>query len=671
MSDFHQAKRPRYMDAWEASLGRLEDAERGQGLSELFGGSHPSGNLDSQGDSSTETSFFTLRLEHQTGGAVAGGDEERILLFRSDRPGAIAKIVYSSSPSPCDTDSSRFSEKRELDEECELREMAQAKIHVLDVKEQYRGYDFGGLLFTEAVTSLQHQYRDENLKQDPNSDNPSGFRRRQLMSSVRCQLDAEEDIRRHNRLVGFYERLGCKVKPKAKVRYLNNNDGETYRRVPMQIALPCENAQASSTSGQRALVSRNKGFVPVLLCDSGGNAVTLQDRGSRLDWLMLEDGEGSVEFVTTKGCYLRVNSEGDCSASKGEPSMSSTDEVWSKFRALQLCDFSGPDNNDNEKVPEEARSKQLWLLKSAHGTFLSLDAVSRVLTCTKKPAFWQAGGESFKLTFSDDTPARRRHYREHWTKQTVAYINAMKSRYLSFDRKQMSLREALDLVGILPGEFFSVERSYAGISLRTLGFRTAEFLRNAGHPDWLQLIALVYGLAGVLKCVDVETAASCADNFDWTLPARSRVVGCASPSSVVFGEFHSLNDDERDPRYQSEEGVYQHQCGLDNVMLTWSGPEYMYHMLKHNGVFLPEEGFRVLRLASLSDWHTRGVYSHLADESDLESQALIADFDECYLQAKAEARVTGELSVEECDRLWLSHYSSIAAKYNANEQLAW
>jgi hypothetical protein len=43
-------------------------------------------------------------MEHREGGAMAQHfGEERILLFRSDQPGAIAKIIYSSSPAE-DTD---------------------------------------------------------------------------------------------------------------------------------------------------------------------------------------------------------------------------------------------------------------------------------------------------------------------------------------------------------------------------------------------------------------------------------------------------------------------------------------------------------------------------------------------------------------------------------------
>lgn len=61
---------------------------------------------------------YTLRLEHRQGGVMALDEgEERILLFRNDRAGAIAKIVYTSSTSS------------------DASSVVQAKIVVLEVKE--------------------------------------------------------------------------------------------------------------------------------------------------------------------------------------------------------------------------------------------------------------------------------------------------------------------------------------------------------------------------------------------------------------------------------------------------------------------------------------------------------------------------------------------------------
>ena len=150
-------KKARYMSKWENTL---VDEDSKPGIAELFGSRQA--RRDERGGVSVsnfsfenqnhprnherflheqDNGFFTFRLEHREGGAMAQHrGEERILLFRSDRVGSIAKIIYSSTPAPTNKTSLV---KNNVDEESELGLMTQAKIHVLDVKEQYRGMDLG------------------------------------------------------------------------------------------------------------------------------------------------------------------------------------------------------------------------------------------------------------------------------------------------------------------------------------------------------------------------------------------------------------------------------------------------------------------------------------------------------------------------------------------------
>jgi len=121
-------KRPRYLTSWEDSFRKIFNPKRQKtngdlpsrkrnkkhnyhlGLFDLFGDNRwvqpkassgkPRGTSGSSARSGGKPSgFFTLRMEHRKGGPLARHPgEERVLLFRSDRPGAIAKIVFSSSP---------------------------------------------------------------------------------------------------------------------------------------------------------------------------------------------------------------------------------------------------------------------------------------------------------------------------------------------------------------------------------------------------------------------------------------------------------------------------------------------------------------------------------------------------------------------------------------------
>jgi hypothetical protein len=412
----------------------------------------------------SEEPFFTFRMEHRQGGTLAKHfGEERILLFRSDQRGAVAKIIFSSNPSEIETDG-EIRVDGEAKEEADLQRLAQAKIHVLSVKDFYRGYDIGGLLFSEAMASLRHRYHHETSIQAATQEESAAIPEN-LRFSVRCQLDAEEDVRRHNKLVYFYEHLGCHVKPKAKISYINNNDRETYRKVPMQIELRDFD---HSNEQHRPLIN----FLPVLFFSAHHECAGLLNNPNRLDWLVVETTEGFLEFRSTNGLVLAAESDGCCTAKVG------CEKDRSKFQLLRVSDVQAKvlerKLGEEAVVSKEARQKELWIIKSRNEQFLGLDSTGRFLVCTQEPAFWQAGDHDLSLTCTRDSPARRQHYRYLWSTQTVDYVRDKRARYLQFSICQMSLKNAIDQVREIPGDRFY--KGGATPSLRSLLVRPPPFV---------------------------------------------------------------------------------------------------------------------------------------------------------------------------------------------------
>jgi inositol oxygenase len=41
--------------------------------------------------------------------------------------------------------------------------------------------------------------------------------------------------------------------------------------------------------------------------------------------------------------------------------------------------------------------------------------------------------------------------------------------------------------------------------------------------------------------------------------------------------------------------MYEPNCGLDNLMMSWGHDEYLYRMLKFNGAKLPDEALYMIR----------------------------------------------------------------------------
>lgn len=646
--------------------------------------------------------FYTLRLEHRQGGAIAQfRGEERILLFRSDRPGAIAKIIYSSEL----FEEAGLSRKQSLEDSTVH---AKAKIHVLDVKSQYRGRDLGGLLFYEAIASLKSKYcndddygdDDVRLRRGDASEGPIKSNEcKQKLYDVACMLDAEEDITRHGKLVSFYEHLGCRVVSSKKVRYLNNNDSESYRKIPMQIDLHPPKAGPSPSKQERARLRRQKfshlastkgSFLPVQLVGSFGK-LSVRSHSTqdimKLDWLVTETLKG-IQFCTTYGHLLLATPNGSVSVlSPGDQDNDDdcdldidTDDLqkWTHFVPCHVSEEASAEG-DNRSPTESSRS--LWLLRTCHGTFVTADSLRQTLSCTRLPSFWQANGANLSLVCTTDTPPRRHHYRKCWKFQTFDYVSTMRTRFLNFSLGKATLFEALRWIHAFPAHPFHVWSSDESIpdsspesapSLRTLCFLMAEIAREEGLPDWVQLLALFHELGEAVKVLDPSRTGDMANSiYDWTISSRSRVVGCKIPQRATFSEYRHLNMDEEDSRYNSDTGVYRANCGLEHVSLMWSGCEYMYYLMRHNKASLPEEFFAILRYFLLGDWHEHGEYSTLTNAYDDDMLPFIQEFDSLRRSVRLKCVDCGDLSDEQCNFLWDNHYAPVASKYGCDHVFDW
>jgi len=117
-------------------------------------------------------------------------------------------------------------------------------------------------------------------------------------------------------------------------------------------------------------------------------------------------------------------------------------------------------------------------------------------------------------------------------------------------------------------------------------------------------------------------------------------VGCAPQPSIVYGN-HSFKDnkDFYDERYNSRLGIYQENCGLDNVMMSWGHDEYLYQVLvnhaKKTKVDIPMQGLYAIRFHSFYPWHTGGDYSYLTDARDREMLSWVLEFNKFDLYTKS------------------------------------
>src|SRR5437762_2901532 len=181
--------------------------------------------------------------------------------------------------------------------------------------------------------------------------------------------------------------------------------------------------------------------------------------------------------------------------------------------------------------------------------------------------------EEFRDYEADARASVREFYRLNHRYQTYDFAQKKREEFLSFDRRKMSIWQAMEYLNSL------VDDSDPDTDLSQLEhlLQTAEQIRRDRHPRWFILTGLIHDLGKIL-CLYGEP--------QWAVVGDTFPVGCAWSEQIVFHGFFADNPDSREPRYQTRLGVYEEGRGLDQVHISWGHDEYLYQVVKD---YLPEE----------------------------------------------------------------------------------
>ena len=223
---------------------------------------------------------------------------------------------------------------------------------------------------------------------------------------------------------------------------------------------------------------------------------------------------------------------------------------------------------------------------------------------------------------SEVRPSVKEFYRLNHTYQTHDFVKAKKADYCSLGRRTMSVWEAMEFLNTL------VDDSDPDTDLSQIEhlLQTAEAVRRDGHPRWFILTGLIHDLGKIL-CLFGEP--------QWAVVGDTFATGCRYSDKVVFSEFFELNPDSKVPEYQTENGIYEPGCGLDNVHMSWGHDEYIYHVVKDR---LPIEALYMLRYHSFYPWHKEQEYSNLLNAQDRDMVKWVRAFNRFDLYSKGAAR---------------------------------
>ena len=208
--------------------------------------------------------------------------------------------------------------------------------------------------------------------------------------------------------------------------------------------------------------------------------------------------------------------------------------------------------------------------------------------------------EEFRQYSPEAQPGVAEFYRQNHAFHTVEFNRAKRDEYLEMNRGKKSIWEAADYLNTL------VDDSDPDTDLSQIEhlLQTSEAIRKDGHPRWMVLAGFLHDLGKVL-CLYGEP--------QWAVVGDTFPVGCAWSDQIVYHEYFAANPDRNVPEYQTECGIYERHCGLDNVMLSWGHDEYIYHVTRK---YMPEPAQYMLRYHSFYPAHRHGAYTHLMSSQD-------------------------------------------------------
>jgi len=220
------------------------------------------------------------------------------------------------------------------------------------------------------------------------------------------------------------------------------------------------------------------------------------------------------------------------------------------------------------------------------------------------------------------TPGVAEFYRLNHKYQTYEYVIAKENEYFGLNKGEKSIWETAKFLNTL------VDDSDPDTDLTQIEhlLQTSEAIRKDGHPRWFVLTGFIHDLGKVL-CLWGEP--------QWGVVGDTFPVGCAYSKDIVFPEYFKANPDCSNPLYQSKFGIYEPNCGLAKVHMSFGHDGYIGEVMKS---YMPEAALYMLRYHSFYSAHRHGAYRYLMNDHDVEMLEWVNRFNVYDLYSKGHTK---------------------------------
>lgn len=256
----------------------------------------------------------------------------------------------------------------------------------------------------------------------------------------------------------------------------------------------------------------------------------------------------------------------------------------------------------------------------------------------------------------DDTKLKvKENYRLAREKQNLEFYTDIYDKYQRRKKVEMDIWEVIDRLS----NFIDVSDPDINLPNAYHLFQSAEAARKDEQPDWMQLICLIHDLGKIMYLFGNSKDGTSIDK-QWAIVGDTFILGCEIPESIVYPEFNNLNLDHL--KYD-DYGIYEHECGLDNCIVSWGHDEFLYQTLANNEHSIPDIGLYIIRYHSLYLWHDQDEYSHLENEYDRIAKKYVKIFNKYDLYSKTDE----DFNIDNIKE----YYDNLIKKFFKDTKLKW
>lgn len=198
-------------------------------------------------------------------------------------------------------------------------------------------------------------------------------------------------------------------------------------------------------------------------------------------------------------------------------------------------------------------------------------------------------------------------YKEMYSHQTYDYVKKKLDKYTKFDHGKYTIQQVLSMMDkfVDPSD-----PDLTNVPNSVHAYQTAERIRKAHPTNYeMQVCGIIHDLGKILYHFGEQGYDIVGDTY---------VVGCQFGKSIVYyDDLVTLNSDYDHVVYGSPNGIYQPNCGIENLTLSFGHDEYLYQILRHNkSHMMTNKYMNVIRFHSFYPWHTGGDYKQFMRDGD-------------------------------------------------------